>query len=100
MERTNGSDGAAGGYPLDLRSPERRRHIEAVVDIETSCAAMEAEILKPAPPMPANRRWQVNVSGRSKLKDHVRSKPRKIVHLDGSQRGSRALLIASGLIPS
>ncbi len=121
------------GYPVDLRSPERRRHVaegpvgdfegmaarvvarltggrvvlqddgskpampdiridyedkpaayvEAVVDIEPSYAAMEAEIWKPAPLMPADRFWQVNVSGRSKLKDLRRDLPRILASLHG-----------------
>ena len=101
------------GYPIDLRSPERRRrwaegavgdfegmaarvvarltgervviqddstqpamadiridyadkpaaYVEVVVDIEGSYAAMESRIWRHAPSMPADRCWQVNVSG-------------------------------------
>lgn len=123
------------GYPIDLRQPERRRHmaegpvgdfegmaarvvarftgervviqddgskpatpdirieyadkpvayVEAVVDIDRSYAAAEAEVRKSAFPLPANRCWWVRVSAKSRPVKELREELPAIL---GSSDGS------------
>ena len=54
-------------------------YVEVVVDIERSYAAMESKIWKPASTMPADRCWQVNVSGQSKQLKTLRQELPKIL---------------------
>lgn len=70
-------DGSKSAMP-DIRieyAAKPTGYVEVVVDIDTSYAAMDAEIFKGAQTLPSDRIWWVRLSGRSKVKELRRRLP-------------------------
>jgi hypothetical protein len=70
-------DGSKPSMP-DIRieyAEKPAAYVEAVVDIDTSYAAMDAEIFKGVQTLPSDRIWWVHLTGRSNLKDVRRRLP-------------------------
>jgi len=91
-------DGSRPAMP-DIRieyAAKPAAYVEVVVDIDSSYAAMDAEIFKGVQTLPSNRIWRVRLSGRSKVKELRRTLP-ALLDVDTIDQGTMQQLARMGV---